>query len=144
MADGGGHSWEDDGVGLTVEWFLIDCSDLQLMSEFWQAALDLEEIGVGPSGGRMLVTRGRSPFRLGLLPRSDHKVGKNRLHFDLRPDDQEVEVLRLEQLGARRVDVGQREVSWVVMADPEGNEFCVLRSRHSLTAAELAQRPWLT
>ena len=64
------------------------------------------------------------------------KAVKNRLHLDLRPEDQLAEVARLEGLGARRADVGQgAEVSWVVMADPDGNEFCVLRP---LTAEELA------
>jgi hypothetical protein len=54
-------------------------------------------------------------------------VVKNRLHLDLRPDDQEQEVKRLLGLGATRVDIGQAEdVSWVVLADPEGNEFCIL------------------
>ena len=57
------------------------------------------------------------------------KSGKNRLHLDLRPDDQAAEVARLEGLGARRVSVGQGTgVSWVVLADPDGNEFCVLRA----------------
>jgi hypothetical protein len=55
------------------------------------------------------------------------KAVKNRLHLDLRPVDQAAEVARLEALGARRVDVGQGDVSWVVMADPDGNEFDVLR-----------------
>src|SRR5262249_26254455 len=60
----------------------------------------------------------------------EEKAGKNRLHLDLRPDDQAAEVSRLEALGARRVDIGQgTDVSWVVMADPDGNEFCVLRPR---------------
>jgi hypothetical protein len=58
----------------------------------------------------------------------EQKVGKNRLHIDLRPQDQAAEVARLEDLGARRVDVGQGDVSWVVMADPAGNEFCVLQA----------------
>ena len=57
------------------------------------------------------------------------KTVKNRLHLDLRPDDQEAEVERLVDMGARPVDIGQHEVSWVVLADPEGNEFCVLASR---------------
>jgi predicted enzyme related to lactoylglutathione lyase len=56
----------------------------------------------------------------------DTKSGKNRLHIDLRPDDQADEVDRLLLLGAERVDVGQADVSWVVLTDPEGNEFCVL------------------
>ena len=73
------------------------------------------------------------------MPRGDEKRGKNRLHLDLRPDNQEAEVQRLEQLGAVRVDIGQRDVSWVVMADPEGNEFCVLRSRPLSTDPETMQ-----
>ena len=58
----------------------------------------------------------------------DPKHEKNRLHIDLRPDDQAAEVERLIELGASRVDVGQGDASWVVLADPEGNEFCVLQS----------------
>jgi hypothetical protein len=57
------------------------------------------------------------------------KTQKNRLHIDLVPDDQAVEVERLVALGATRADIGQGETAWVVMADPEGNEFCVLRHR---------------
>jgi len=65
------------------------------------------------------------------------KAVKNRLHLDLRPKDQAAEVARLEALGARRVDVGQGpDVSWVVLADPDGNEFDVLRALrpHELAA----------
>ncbi|GAB3388380.1 VOC family protein [Humibacter soli] len=58
------------------------------------------------------------------------KKAKSRLHLDFRPDDQQAEVARLIELGAQRVDIGQGEQSWVVMADPEGNEFCVLGQRH--------------
>jgi hypothetical protein len=62
------------------------------------------------------------------------KTTKNRLHLDLRPDDQAAEVARLEKLGAQRVWVGQTEkATWIVLADPDGNEFCVLRA---LTAGE--------
>jgi glyoxalase superfamily protein len=65
----------------------------------------------------------------------EDKEVKNRLHLDLRPADQAAEVVRQEALGARRVDVGQGDVSWVVMADPDGNEFDVLRA---FTPDELA------
>ena len=61
----------------------------------------------------------------------DSKVVKNRLHLDLLPDDQEMEVARLEKLGAKRIDIGQNsdpDTTWVVMTDPEGNEFCILRA----------------
>ena len=57
------------------------------------------------------------------------KAGKNRLHLDLVPDDQAAEVARAEAMGARRVDIGQGSPTWVVLADPEGNEFCILRER---------------
>jgi Glyoxalase-like domain len=54
---------------------------------------------------------------------------KNRLHLDLWPKDQLAEVARLEALGARRIDVGQpSDATWIVMANPDGNEFCVLRA----------------
>ena len=56
------------------------------------------------------------------------KAGKNRLHLDFRPADLAAEVERLTALGARRVDIGQGSQTWVVLADPEGNEFCVLRA----------------
>ncbi|MCA1572263.1 MAG: hypothetical protein LC798_18535 [Chloroflexi bacterium] len=58
----------------------------------------------------------------------DGKVAKNRWHFGLAPDDEAAEVARLEGLGARRADIGQGEVSWVVMKDVERNHFCVLKS----------------
>jgi len=67
------------------------------------------------------------------------KSGKNRLHLDLRPVDQAAEVARLERLGALRADVGQGpEVTWVVLADPDGNEFCVLRAFRPEELAEMA------
>jgi catechol 2,3-dioxygenase-like lactoylglutathione lyase family enzyme len=59
---------------------------------------------------------------------TDERVGRNRLHLDLSPTDREAEVERLVNMGARHVDIGQGERSWTVLADPEGNEFCVLRS----------------
>jgi hypothetical protein len=64
------------------------------------------------------------------VPVPEEKSVKVRIHIDVNPIDatQEEEVERLIELGARRVDIGQGDVSWVVLADPEGNEFCVLRS----------------
>jgi predicted enzyme related to lactoylglutathione lyase len=130
----------ESNVSLVIECVLIDCSDLEQMRAFWQAALDLEHVWTGPSGGYLLAAREGSHPPLGLMPCGDEKSGKNRLHLDLRPDNQEAEVERLEQLGAVRVDIGQRDVTWVVMADPEGNEFCVLRSRPVPTGPEPTQR----
>jgi len=115
-------------VSLAIDCVLIDCNDLQRMSEFWRSAVNLEHVWTGPSGGYLLVDK-QGTTRLGLMPSGEEKRGKNRVHLDLRPDNQEAEIQRLEELGAARIDLGQRDVPWVVMADPEGNEFCVLRSR---------------
>ena len=114
---------------LVVENILIDCLDLDIMRTFWCEALDLEHVWTGPSGGYLLVAKDGSGFRLALMPCQEEKMVKNRVHFDVRPDDQRSEVERLERLGAQRIDIGQTGTRWVVMADPEGNEFCVLRSR---------------
>ena len=60
------------------------------------------------------------------------KTWKNRLHLDIAPSvggDQQAEVDRLVSLGATHLDIGQGDVSWVVLADPDGNEFCVLTPR---------------
>jgi Glyoxalase-like domain len=63
---------------------------------------------------------------LAFLPVTGRKNAKNRLHIDLNPTDQQAEVERLLALGATRTDIGQGDAEWVVMADPVGNEFCVL------------------
>ena len=119
----------DHAVSLVVDGILIDCVDLDVMTAFWCHALDLEHVWTGPSGGHLLAATDGSGRRLALMPSHSTKTAKNRVHLDLRPDrDQQAEVRRLERLGARRLDIGQVDVTWVVMADPEGNEFCVLRS----------------
>jgi predicted enzyme related to lactoylglutathione lyase len=115
-------------VSLAIDCVLINCNDLERMSEFWRSALSLEHVWTGPSGGYLLVDI-QGTTRLGLMPCHDEKRGINRVHLDLRPDNQEDEIQHLQELGAVRIDIGQREVPWVVMADPEGNEFCVLRSQ---------------
>ncbi|HZG93941.1 MAG TPA: VOC family protein [Mycobacteriales bacterium] len=108
----------------------IDSADTRAMADFWAAALgwqvehpidDDSEIAVEPPSGQLPV--------LLFVRVPDEKAGKNRLHFDLNPPDQELEVARLIAMGASPVDIGQGEQSWVVLADPEGNEFCVLTPR---------------
>ena len=111
-------------MSLVIECVSIDCSDLEQMSAFWRAALNLEHVWTGPSGGYLLAPRdGSQPSTRADAQLATRREERIRLHLDLRPDNQEAEVQRLEQLGAVRVDIGQRDVSWVVMGDPEGNEF---------------------
>jgi len=73
----------------------------------------------------------RSPVVLLVIEVPEQKTVKNRVHLDVNPvgADQEEELQRLLALGARPVDIGQGETTWVVLADPEGNEFCLLRRR---------------
>jgi hypothetical protein len=120
----------------------VDCHDPAALAAFWAAALDYHV--VRPEQGQVEIAPWeREPPDLAEQVRQapgvptlvfatvpEGKTVKNRLHLDLRPIDRsiEAEVERLVGLGARRADVGQGEVPWVVLADPEGNEFCVLRS----------------
>ncbi len=126
-------------MALHVSSLTIDARNPLATARFWSAALGWpivyesdDEVLVAPTGDRAQMA-GRHPLLF--LRNDDTKVVKNRWHFDLAPDDQDAEVRRLEELGARRVDIGQRDVPWVVMADLEGNEFCVL---HSLPGGDAA------
>ena len=117
---------------------IVDCHDPRRLAEFWCAVLDykiLEDRGdlVEISGWEPTIEAFRaavSPPTLVFLQVPESKTVKNRIHIDVSPIDsaQDEEVERLIGLGARHVDIGQGEQSWVVLADPEGNEFCVLRS----------------
>jgi predicted enzyme related to lactoylglutathione lyase len=125
-------------VEIRIQSLCIDTADPARLAEFWEAALgwrrttaEEEEVVLEPPEGSS--EDGIVPDLL-FLKVDDARMVKNRLHLDLRPADQGAEVARLEALGARRVSVGQGDVTWVVMADPDGNEFCVLRA---LTPAEL-------
>jgi predicted enzyme related to lactoylglutathione lyase len=127
-------------MGIRVQSVAIDAQDPHALAAFWadvlgwrQTYADAEEVVIEPPEGS--PEDGVSPdLTFGKVPEA--KSGKNRLHLDLRPEDQAAEVERIEALGAKQTFVGQSdEVSWVVMADPEGNEFCVLRA---LTPEELA------
>jgi hypothetical protein len=106
----------------------LSCDGSQDVGYFWSEALgwplvwdqDQETAIRSPRGGPK-ITWGGPP----LMP----KTGKSRLHLDLAPPsdgDQQAEADRLVSLGATRVDIGQGEVSWIVMADPGGHEFCLL------------------
>jgi catechol 2,3-dioxygenase-like lactoylglutathione lyase family enzyme len=127
-------------MDLRIQCLCMDTTDPAALAGFWQSALgwrrtheDPDEVVLEPAAGSR--EDGLVPDLL-FLRVPERKSDKNRLHLDLRPADQAAEVARLEGLGARRVEVGQgAEVSWVVLADPDGNEFCVLRP---LTAEELA------
>ena len=115
---------------MSLEWeqTIVDARDPSALGRWWREALgwvvindDADEFEIRPAVDRL-------PGLL-FVPVPEEKKTKNRLHLDFRPDDRDAEVERLLALGATRADVGQGEQSWTVLADPEGNEFCVLGSR---------------
>ncbi|MEV7636829.1 VOC family protein [Pseudarthrobacter enclensis] len=120
-------------MSLRLQAICIDSTDPRIPAAFWEKALGWrrthdadDEIALEPPAGS--PEDGVSPDLL-FLKVPEGKAVKNRLHLDLRPEDRDAEVARLEELGARRVSVGQgAEVTWVVLQDPDGNEFCVLRA----------------
>lgn len=115
---------------MSLEWeqVVVGARDPVLLGRWWREALGWAIVNDDPVEFEIRPTADRLPGLLFLAVGEDKRV-KNRLHLDFRPDDQKAEVERLTALGATPVDIGQGDVSWVVLADPEGNEFCVLRSR---------------
>lgn len=119
-------------MSLRIQSLTVDAHDPDALATFWENVLgwrrtyaDDVEIVIEPPKGS--AEDGVAPDLL-FLRVPEGKTVKNRLHLDLRPDDRDAEVARIEALGATRVDIGQGpDVTWVVLADPEGNEFCVLR-----------------
>ena len=127
-------------MGSRLTEIAIDCHDPAAQAEFWAAALGYHvvrseegQVEIGPwereppdLAEQVRQAPGVPTLVFATVP--EGKTVKNRLHLDLRPVDGSPaeEVERLIGLGAGRADIGQGEVPWVVLADPEGNEFCVL------------------
>ena len=119
---------------LSLHHIVVDAHDLPGLAKFWAQVLDWRvlserdrEVVIGPDE--------TAAVGICFMPVTDEKVVKNRLHLDLAPGpaDRDAEIDRVLALGARRVDVGQTgQESWTVLADPEGNEFCVLRPKTTL------------
>ena len=122
---------------LKIQCLTVDAHEPRTLAEFWAEVLGWTVSEDGDDSGWWIEREIGDPNKSGFpdilfLKVPDSKVVKNRLHLDLRPDDQDAEVARLEKLGAKKIDVGQSKdpgATWVVMADPEGNEFCILRKR---------------
>ena len=128
---------ENGAMPVRLHHIVIDAHDLPALAAFWAEALHWSvlsarerEVVVGPSVD--------APVGLCLMPAGETtKTVKNRVHLDLTTsaDDRDAEIERLLGLGARRVDIGQTgQESWDVLADPEGNEFCVVRPKTTLVS----------
>ncbi len=118
------------GIG-PVAAVVFDCADPEAIAPFWSAATGWPVLGQDDEGVWLRDTSGGGPY-LDLHRVAEPKTAKLRVHLDVAPcadDDQGAEVDRLRALGATDLDIGQGDVSWVVLADPEGNELCVLSPR---------------
>jgi glyoxalase superfamily protein len=124
-----------DPVTFSVHSITIDCTDWARLVEFWAAASDFEEDPTNPNAPGdpvgMLISPDRR-LQLLFIPVPEPRTTKNRIHLDVLPTDgtRDEEVERLLTLGAALVDDRRNDdgTGWVVLADPEGNEFCVERS----------------
>ncbi len=114
---------------------VIDAHDLRALARFWTEALGWQVLSER-RGEIVIGTDDNAPVGICFMPVADPKTVKNRVHVDLTSsaEDRDQEIDRLLALGARRVDIGQTaNESWTVLADPEGNEFCVVRPKETLT-----------
>ena len=108
----------------------MDAHDPAALARFWAAVLDWTIFY--EADDEVVITKdGKTWPGLVFSRVPGSKTVKNRLHLDLAPDDQDAEVERVVGLGARLIDIGQGDVGWTVLADPEGNEFCVLSSKRT-------------
>ena len=134
-------------MSLKFDWITVDCADPKAVAEFWAQALDDYEVFEDPDEDEdlLVLPKSRRGPKILFQKVPEGKKVKNRMHFDIRPEDsdRDTEVARLEKLGTTRADVGQNddEVTWTVMADVEGNEFCVLRA---LSDEEIIANPQWT
>ena len=106
---------------------VLDCADPDALAGFWSAALGYTNLGGAGAYVMLVDEEGRQP-KLLLQRVAEPKTAKNRVHFDIETPAVDDEVARLEALGATRVvaePIEEHGTRWVVMADPEGNEFCV-------------------
>ena len=124
-------------VDLIWEQVVVDAHNPVALGRWWAESLGWVVVGDAADEFEIRPTPDRVPGLL-FVPVPEKKAGKNTLHLDFRLVDQTAEVERLLSLGARRADVGQRDASWVVLADPEGNEFCKPHSRRASSGGRVS------
>ncbi|MCU1538715.1 MAG: hypothetical protein JWP82_3066 [Humibacillus sp.] len=115
-------------MGLEWEQVIIHAADPAALGRWWAEALGWVVVYTSADEFEIRPHAERLPG-LDFVRHEGVRTGKSRLHLDFRPDDQAAEVERLLGLGARRADIGQGDAAWMVLTDPEGNEFCVLAAR---------------
>ncbi len=119
-------------MSLSIHQVAFDCKDATLQSDFWCQVLGYAKEDWGEEYGALIYSPDNAGMRVIFMPVPEHKSVKNRVHLDVRTEDstREAEVKRLVHLGAKEIEAkslstDSRSVTWTIMQDPEGNEFCV-------------------
>jgi catechol 2,3-dioxygenase-like lactoylglutathione lyase family enzyme len=112
-------------MALVWEQVVVDAREPAVIGRWWADVLGWVVVTDTPDEFEIRPAADRLPG-IDFVRSTEPKSTKNRLHLDFRPDDQAAEVDRFVGAGAQRADIGQGDVPWVVLADPEGNEFCIL------------------
>ena len=124
-------------MSVRLHHIVIDSHELPGLARFWTQTLGLKILSEREREHEIVIgTDENAPIGICFMPVTDPKRVENRVHLDLTSSatDRDQEIDRLLALGTRRVDIGQTGAeSWTVLADPEGNEFCVVRPRETLT-----------
>jgi catechol 2,3-dioxygenase-like lactoylglutathione lyase family enzyme len=115
-------------VSLEWEQVVVAARDAAALGRWWADVLGWVIVNDSPEEFEIRPSVDQLPGLL-FVPVPEAKQSKNRLHLDFRPDDQQAEVDRFLRAGARHADIGQGTQTWIVLADPEDNEFCVLSTR---------------
>jgi predicted enzyme related to lactoylglutathione lyase len=125
-------------MAVSLHHIVVDAHDLPGLARFWTQLLDWRILSER-EGEIVIGTDEDATVGICFMPVTDVKTVKNRVHLDLNPGrdasprDRDAEIARILALGARRVDIGQSgDESWTVLADPEGNEFCIVRPKRTL------------
>ncbi|MEU8224606.1 VOC family protein [Kribbella sp. NPDC048915] len=115
---------------MSLEWeqVVVHSLDPVALGQWWVEALGWVVVYTSDDEYEIRPAPDRGPS-IDFVRINETKLAKSRLHLDFRPDDQAAEVARLVEHGAQRVDIGQGDQPWTVLADPEGNEFCILAAR---------------
>src|SRR3712207_768442 len=106
-------------MGVRIEQVAVDSHDPVMLGTWWKDVLGFEVVFRDDESGEFEIAAPGGGWHIMFLRTPDHKTVKNRLHIDLRPDSQAAEVARVKSMGATEVDIGQEDVTWVVLADPE-------------------------
>lgn len=128
-------------MGVKLRSLAIDCNDPERLAAFWSAVLDWHIVSRDDDGAVQIGPADQPDVRLSFELVPGAKTGKNRLHLDLGPSDQATELSRLLGLGAVHADIGQGDVPWIVLADPEATSSASCARQRTTNPSAMRRTP---